>query len=137
LPAGKFNIEGQILVGLVSTTYPTLTENLDQSSTSGGITYSETGSSILSFKSSSGFGYNISAGIEDKIAPHIGLHLDVGYTGSSLSVASYTSTTSGTETVTIAGFTSSQAFNSTNTDNNSKTLSVSLLQITLGLSVDL
>jgi hypothetical protein len=138
LPAGKFNIEGQILVGLVSTTYPTLTENLDQSSISGGVTYSETGTSVVTFKSASGFGYNISAGIEDKIAPLIGLHLDVGYTGSSLSVGSYTQTTSGTETETITGFgTQTQSFNNVQTDNNAKTLSVGLFQITLGVSVDL
>ena len=138
LPAGKFNIEGQILVGMVSTTYPTLTENLDQSSVSGGFTQTETGSSVTTFKSASGFGYNINAGIEDMIAPLIGLHLNVGYTGSSLSYSGFTTTTSGTYTETITGFgTTTTDFSSVRTDNNAKTLSVGLFQVTLGVSVDL
>lgn len=138
LPAGKFNIEGQILVGLLSTTYPTLTQNIDQTSGGGGFTYTETGTSVTTFKSASGFGYNISAGIEDKIAPLIGLHLDVGYTGSSLSYASYTQVTSGTDTETITGLgTTTTSFNNTSTNNSAKTLSVGMLQITLGVSVDL
>lgn len=115
---GKIKVEFHALVGLTSMNYPN-------------ITYTETafGFSVtdaIVVKSSSGFGYNIGAGLEYKLNDKIGIHLDVAYGGTT---ASYPSSTS-TETET--GFTPQ-----TQTHNTAVTMSVGMIQPTVGISVHL
>jgi hypothetical protein len=125
LPAGdKLRIEGQILVGLVTGSYPSLTGTLTEGANSFTETYAPT-------SSVSAFGYNINAGVEYMVTDMIGLHLNVGYTGSSFSYASYS--TSASETV--GGTTT--ILQPPTTYNLAKTMSVGIMAITIGGSIDL
>lgn len=134
LPAGdKLRIEAQILVGLVTSSMPTLSYSYSASGGTPPFNYSETVTATMSSSSGSGFGYNIGAGAEYMVTDMIGLHLNVGYTGSSQSYASYTQASSGSYT--LGGTTTSNS--SSNTYNVAKTMSMSLLQVTLGASIDL
>ena len=132
LPAGaKLKIEAQVLVGLVTGSYPSLNSGtLSVSGPGYSDSYTETYSTVSSV---SAFGYNFSAGFEYKVAPLIGLHLNAGYTGSSFSYANYT--VAQTTSQTVFGVTSTNS--STQTYNVAKTMSMGILAITLGLSVDL
>jgi len=131
LPAGaKLKIEAQVLVGLVTGSYPSLNGTLSVSGPGYSDSYTETYSTVSSV---SAFGYNFSAGFEYKVAPLIGLHLNAGYTGSSFSYANYT--VAQTTSQTLFGVTSTNS--STSTYNVAKTMSMGILAITLGLSVDL
>jgi len=134
LPAGdKLRIEAQILVGLVTANYPSLSYTYSTSGGTAPFNYSETGTETYSSSSGSGFGYNIGAGLEYMATDMIGLHLNVGYTGSSLSYSSYTQASS--SSYTFGGTTSSSS--SAGTYNIPKTMSMGLLQITVGVSIDI
>lgn len=132
LPAGeKLKIEAQVLVGLVTGSYPSLTGTTTFSGTGYTETYTQNFSTVSSV---SAFGYNFSAGFEYKFAPLMGLHLNVGYTGTSFSYSSYTTSTTLSETA--SGVTSTNNYGP-NTYNFAKTMAVGILAITLGFSVDL
>jgi len=115
LPLGsnKLQLELKGLVGLVTANYPT-------------IDYAQgLGTGTITVKSGSGFGYRFGAGLKYMVADMIGLHFDLGYTGSSITYSSSTQT---------------QSFGSmsqSETDPVSKTMSLSLMQVTVGVSVDL
>jgi len=113
LGSDKVSLELKGLVGLVTANYPT-------------IDYAEgLGTGSIAVKSGSGFGYSGVVGLKYMLTDMFGLHLDVGYLGSSISYSSSTQTQS------YAGM--SQSY----TDPVSKTMSLSLIQVTIGASVDL
>ncbi len=120
IPAGTggLSIEAKALFGLTTANYP----GLSYSYSFFGTTISNT----FSVKSASGFGYNVGAGLKYSLPGGlIGLHLGVAYGGSSISYPSYTSSYSdGTTT-------------QTTTYNVPKAMSLAMLQITIGASVDL
>jgi len=121
LGSDKLQLEGKVLVGLVDAAYPTLTGSLN----GGGYSYSQT----ITMKGGSDFGYRVGVGLKYMIADIIGLHFGVGYTGSNVTYSSATQS----QSETYAGTTTC----STYTDPVSKTMSLSLIQVTIGVSVDL
>jgi hypothetical protein len=129
--SGKLRIEGQILAGLVTGSYPTLTGDYSYSGHIPGL--SESGTQTYTISSGSVFGYNINAGIEYMLIKIIGIHLNVGYTGSSFSYPTYNIVN--TQTQTLGGYTIFSTL--TQNYNVAKTMSMGLLQITTGASIDL
>ncbi len=121
--AKYFSIELKALGGLTSTNYPTLSYS--------GLPVS----TLYSFPQGNGFGYNLGAGLKYTAAEGpIAVHLNVSYAGSvinysSYSIALYTPTTNNPAT--------SNIYISSATYTEPKSLSVSLLQVTMGLSVEL
>ena len=125
-PLNKFfRIELRALGGQISTNYPDL-------SYIGLFNESE----IYQFSQGKGFGYDIGAGIKAITAEgYIGVHLNINYIGSNVTFPSYS----------VAYFTppdplnpaiSNQYINSA-TFNSPKTMAISILQITLGVSAEL
>lgn len=115
---GKLKIEFKALFGLTSMNYPTLS----YSESAGGFT----ASGNITVKSASGFGYNIGAGIEYLVTDQIGLHFDIAYGGTTASYPSITQTASET------GFPTT-----TKTQNTAMTMSVGMIQPTVGVSINL
>jgi len=106
----NIKIEAKLLGGLVSSNYPTLTEN-----TNGGNVYS---SVVNSFSTGNAFGYCAGVKIKFMAAKILGIGLGVDYVGSDES------------------FTGVSNVNS-QTVSNSYKMSVGVFQATLGLSIDL
>lgn len=129
----KIKIEGQILAGLLTGGYPVLSAKINNSYAFDGYTTTEVGTETFFTTSSNAFAYNINAGIEYMLTNMIGLHFNVGYTGSSLTFADYANI----EDVTVngGGFFRPEIFGGV--DNSPKTMSIGLIQVTIGGSVDL
>lgn len=106
----NIKIEAKLLGGLVSSNYPTLTENTNI----GGVTSSV----VNSFSTGNAFGYCAGAKIKFMVAPIVGIGLGVDYVGSDVNFTGVSNV-------------NSQTFS------NSYKMSVGVLQATLGLSVDL
>ena len=129
----KIKIEGQILAGLLTGGYPILTQKINSSFVFEGTSYLETGTETYFTVSSNAFAYNINAGIEYMITDMIGLHFNVGYTGSSLRFPTYANVAN----VQLVGGGYDRSENSGGVYNIPKTMSIGLIQITVGGSIDL
>jgi hypothetical protein len=104
----KIKIEAKLLAGLVSNTYPSLTENT---------TFNGVSTSVVnSFTTGNSFGYCAGAKIKYMMASVLGIGLGLDYVGSD------------------ANF---KGTNSLNSESTNYKMSVGVLQATLGLSLDL
>lgn len=109
------SFEGRVLAGYTSTNYPTLAFYGSQETT------------VLSFPQGSGFGYNIGAGIKYAMDDGLfGVHLNITYAGSNVNFSNYT----------IAFFDTSNNYLGSSTYNDAKSLSVGLLQVTFGVTLE-
>jgi hypothetical protein len=106
----NIKIEAKLLGGLVSSNYPTLTENADYSGISSSV--------INSFSTGNAFGYCAGAKIKFMVAPIVGVGLGIDYVASDID------------------FTGVSNANS-QTVSNSYKMSVGVFQATLGLSIDI
>lgn len=131
LPLGKnFSIECKALAGITSTNYPSLSFI--------GMKYDSLGtqvqqSRIYTFPQGYGFGYNVGLGLRYvMVEGHIGIHVNVNYAGATVNFSSYN----------IADYTppnlkvpaNANIFLYASNYNYQKTLDVSMLQITFGLT---
>ncbi|HSY75649.1 MAG TPA: hypothetical protein VK890_02265 [Bacteroidia bacterium] len=114
LPAGdKLKINIRLLVGLVTASYPTSTI------TDGSFT------DVTTASNASAFGYHFSAGIKYNFSDKLGLAVDLGYTGSSLTYSGYTDTqTAGSNTT-------------TSTSGHKGTMALGLLTASVGIAFNL
>ncbi len=114
LVSPNLSAEFNILFGDVMATYPTLTYTY----TNMGVTASQAEKTNIG----NGIGYNLAGGFKYTIANgKMALHLGAGYTGCSVSYPSYTVSTSGLS----------------NTYNVPKSMSLGLLQFTIGGSIEI
>lgn len=116
LPAGdKLKINLRLLVGLVTANTPTITVGENNNVTS---TYSG--------KGGSGFGYQFGAGIQYNFSESLGMMVNIGYTGSSISYTGYTQSQT------------NPALSWTYTNTTLKqTMSMGLITATIGLAINL
>ncbi|HTA28042.1 MAG TPA: hypothetical protein VK809_09655 [Bacteroidia bacterium] len=127
LRIGKyFKIEAKALIGLMSANYPTLS----YSGLPNGLP-----TALYSFPQGSGFSYNLGTGIKYIAAEGpVAVHVDVAYAGSTVNFSSYSMalyTPPTNNPATSNNYISSAVYNTP------KSLSVSMFQFTLGLSVEL
>ena len=110
----KVKIEAKLLGGLVSSSYPTIS----QSTTFNGVTSSV----VSSFSTGNGFGYCAGAKVKYMVASIFGIGLGLDYVGSD---------------VKFNGVSSEVVGSSSSTSTSSNKMNVGVLQATLGLSIDL
>lgn len=133
----KLNLEFKGLFGLTSSNYPTLSYSSSFIiSTYGQI---ETWATSNSYKTSLSFGYNIGAGLKYMITDVLGLHFNLCYGGAAASYSSYTET--GTTAISAVTYGSSTIPGSTSqinvTHKTPTTMSIGLIEVTVGASIDL
>jgi hypothetical protein len=127
----NLKIEFKALIGLTTANYPALSFTYNYNSAYE--TISETGS--FTVNSTSGFGYNIGAGLEYMVTGNLGLHFNLCYGGSSISYPSYTRSYS--EIITILNSNTTTTPSNSTIHNTPMSMSIGLLQLTLGCSFDL
>ena len=104
IPIGKkFSVEVRALVGLMTSSYPKLSENASFSY--GG--YSFGGSYEAKYKSGAAFGYNFGLGGKYMVSDHVGITLHAAYAGTNMVYNGLTSTigASGTTPITTTSTT--------------------------------
>jgi hypothetical protein len=124
IPLGKnFSIEIKALAGLTTTNYPALTYV--------GLTETE----IFAFQGGNGFGYSAGTSLKFVTANgYIGVHLNINYVGSTINYSSYAEafyTPSSPNPALSNNYLGSAIYNE------QKSLMVSLIQVSLGVSVEL
>jgi len=109
------SIEGRVLAGYTSANYPSLAFFGSQETT------------VLSFPQGSGFGYNIGAGVKYAMDEGLfGVHFNITYAGSSVNFTNYS----------MAFFDSSNNYLGSATYHDAKSLSIGLLQVAFGVTLE-
>jgi hypothetical protein len=120
-PVGKkLSIEVRALAGLVTSSYPALSETA--SASYGGLSFG--GSYTFKIKPGAAFGYSAGVGAKYMLGEHIGLTVNAAYTGSDMVYKSSTTT---------ASTTGLYASTTTTTDNNKRYMSIGMINITAGV----
>ncbi len=124
----KIRLEFKALAGMTTTNFPSL-------AITGFANLGQVGGEVYTFPTASGFGYNIGAGLKIITAEgYVGVHFNINYVGANLTFPNYNVayyTLSGPNNATSATYLGSTTFPY------AKSLDISMLQLSMGVSAEL